>query len=472
MPKISVILASYNHAPFVREAVTSVLDQSFGDLELLVVDDASTDGTPDVVEAIDDARLTLHRLKVNREYNPRNFALEHASGDFIAIQNSDDVWLPSKLEKQLDYLTSHPECGAVFTRVQSIDRIGNNSDGIDFSERNMTRHKWLRRFFLRGNAVCHSSVLMRHALIKEVGGYHPLMVLLSDMDLWVRFAGRAELQILPEKLTKMRFLENRANLSADRADTRRRVFFEFAEVLRRYAVPPIIDQLEHIFPEASGALSELDSLAGRRHLLAETAIRIGKPWHLAFAVDLQRTVLLDGTDRRELLDVTEGQAVARFMNLTGSIPLGFGCGADTATLYWSAGETFSKSSSFEQRYERDIPQTLDFRATAVARKSRLRYDPGKLPGRYVIVEMQLRDPSNQILWRLEKETGFDEIKVLNGFKSDRRDALEIISVDAELGILLPAVPDGAGDRVIFDVKQVYSPDISKFVGFNGAGDDG
>ncbi|MEE8171907.1 MAG: glycosyltransferase family 2 protein, partial [Alphaproteobacteria bacterium] len=104
MPLISVLMASYNHEQFVGEAVASVLAQSFGDFELVVVDDASTDNTPGVVAEINDPRISLRRLSVNRERNPRNVGLEHARGELIAIQNSDDVWAENKLQDQVDYL--------------------------------------------------------------------------------------------------------------------------------------------------------------------------------------------------------------------------------------------------------------------------------------------------------------------------------------------------------------------------------
>ena len=117
MPLVTVIMASYNHEQFVGEAVASVLAQSFSDLELIVDDDASTDNTLGVVADIKDPRINLKRLWVNREQNPRNSGLAEAKGELIAIQNSDDIWAENKLQQQVDYLTEHPDCCAVFTAV-------------------------------------------------------------------------------------------------------------------------------------------------------------------------------------------------------------------------------------------------------------------------------------------------------------------------------------------------------------------
>ena len=108
-PLFSVILPSYNHADYVAAAVHSVLDQTVNDLELIVIDDGSTDGTPDIVENIKDSRIHLIKLTENRSKQPRNLALEIAQGKFVAFQNSDDVWHPQKLERQIDRLNKNPE---------------------------------------------------------------------------------------------------------------------------------------------------------------------------------------------------------------------------------------------------------------------------------------------------------------------------------------------------------------------------
>ena len=102
---------------------------------------------------------------------------------------------------------------------------------------------------MQGNAVCHPSVLMRRAQFEEVGGYHPLLALMSDFDLWVRVAGRAEIEVLPDRLTDMRVIPNDGNFSAQRVDTQRQHFFEYTEVPQRYTEAPIVSQIEHIFPE-------------------------------------------------------------------------------------------------------------------------------------------------------------------------------------------------------------------------------
>lgn len=125
--KVSVIMAAYNSERYIREAVNSVLAQTYADLELLVVDDCSTDGTYDILQecAAKDARLQLLRNKCNQGCAPsRNRALAACSGSFVAFIDSDDVWQPQKLEQQLQFLQ---ERGAdlVYTNYRMIDDDGN-----------------------------------------------------------------------------------------------------------------------------------------------------------------------------------------------------------------------------------------------------------------------------------------------------------------------------------------------------------
>ena len=123
-PLVSVVLASYNHAKFIRESVESVLNQSFVDLELIVLDDGSTDGTPDQIEKIKNNRFKLIRLVPNRRFHPRNLGIKMSSGKYIAFQNSDDVWLSNKLKHQVEWMEKNRQTSVCFTRFDLIDEKG------------------------------------------------------------------------------------------------------------------------------------------------------------------------------------------------------------------------------------------------------------------------------------------------------------------------------------------------------------
>ena len=129
MPKVSVILSSYNHAPYVAEAIESVLHQTFRDFELLIFDDGSTDGSADIIRTFRDERIKTFLYEKNR--GPLEIAREAASavqGKYLAVHHSDDAWESKKLEKQVHFLDMHPEHVACFTLVQFMDENGNNYD--------------------------------------------------------------------------------------------------------------------------------------------------------------------------------------------------------------------------------------------------------------------------------------------------------------------------------------------------------
>jgi len=251
-PLVSVLLPSYNHAEFVEEAVGSVLNQTVADLELIVVDDASTDGTADVVAGIRDPRLSLTRLPENRLVHPRNLALRLARGRFVAFQNSDDVWAPEKLARQLAVFAADPAAVAAFTGVRAIGAdgaaiAGSWLDGL-FQTENRSAGEWLRQFVDRGNCLCISSAIVRSRALRRVGPFDESLVNLSDFDLWVRLAAIGGLHVVPAELTDMRVVPGR-NLSGPAPATARRGDLEEARVLERVAEPAALRTLARDCPD-------------------------------------------------------------------------------------------------------------------------------------------------------------------------------------------------------------------------------
>lgn len=252
-PSVSVVIAAYQHAMFVEKAVASVLEQSFSDLEVIVVDDGSTDGTADLVAAIDDDRIKLIRLTENRLENPRNVALAECRGKYIAFQNSDDEWLPEKLASQLQVLDQDAEIGAVFTEVDVIDADGNldheHNLNNKFKQRNRSSTEWLNEFFFNGNCLCITSAIMRKSILDKTGWFRPSLVQISDLDLWIRVAALAEINILNTPLTRMRVI-GESNLSLKPVN-RYRLIHELAQVFEHYGEPLLLKRLAKIFPAIS-----------------------------------------------------------------------------------------------------------------------------------------------------------------------------------------------------------------------------
>jgi len=255
--KVSVILTSYNHAKYLRDAINSVLDQTYTDFELIIWDDASTDESWEIINSYSDPRIRAFRNNVNEAGgNARKAILEVAVGDYIAIHHSDDIWEPEKLEIQLTFLQNNLHIGAVFSKALIINETGDLFQDKShfyynaFDQPNRTRHEWLKYFFYHYNALCHPSLLIRRQCYEDCGLYKYGMAVIPDFDMWVRLCMKYEIHILPEKLVRFRVRENELNSSGDRPETRNRWQFEFFQVLNNYRTIQPPEELVKIFPSA------------------------------------------------------------------------------------------------------------------------------------------------------------------------------------------------------------------------------
>ena len=121
---VSVIMPCYNYGRFLRESVESVLSQTYADIELIVVDDGSTDNTQFVLESINDPRLRNIRIDNSGVSTARNTGLDAARGDFIAFIDADDIWMKDKLKRQMDLVKDHPSVGLVFSDFARFNESG------------------------------------------------------------------------------------------------------------------------------------------------------------------------------------------------------------------------------------------------------------------------------------------------------------------------------------------------------------
>jgi glycosyltransferase involved in cell wall biosynthesis len=190
-PLVSVIMAVHNGDAFVGAAVESILSQTFRDFEFIIFDDASTDSTPSLLAeyARRDTRLCVRRLEQNLGLTIcLNQGIEMAQGKFIARMDADDVCLPQRLEKQLEFMQAHPEVDVLGTGFVLMDRGGRQIKEIAFSPRSEIL-KWNLPFF---TPIAHPTVMMRTESIKRLGGYDPQKKRAQDYDLWwrVSFSGR------------------------------------------------------------------------------------------------------------------------------------------------------------------------------------------------------------------------------------------------------------------------------------------
>lgn len=183
MPKVSVIIPTYNQATFLREAVDSVLQQSFGDFEVIIVDDGSSDETPDVAQSINDHRVIYHRQENRGLAGARNSGVALSTGEYLAFLDSDDLLLPKKIATQVTALEDQPAIGLVASGWEYI-----TENGLPLG----MGKPWVGRaapdlesILIGGLTVVHA-VLLRRTWFERVGGFDPSFRMAEDMDFWYR----------------------------------------------------------------------------------------------------------------------------------------------------------------------------------------------------------------------------------------------------------------------------------------------
>jgi glycosyltransferase involved in cell wall biosynthesis len=267
MPKVSVIIPSYNHEKYVAEAIQSVLDQTFQDFEIVITDDGSSDKTVEVIKNFEDPRIKLFCFEINQGGTAAaNNCIRNSTGEFIAMLSSDDVFLPDKLEKQVKFINKSPQVGAVFGYAQIINEEG--KDLCDdknyycqiFRQENKTRHHWLNHFFYKGNCLCHPSAMIRRECYNQVGLLDERLMQLPDFDFWIRLCKKYEIYIMKENLIKFRFFKDGGNMSSgSRIDSRVRSRIEHSLVLENFLKINSVDEFYASFPEAKNKFPYLDS---------------------------------------------------------------------------------------------------------------------------------------------------------------------------------------------------------------------
>ncbi|MGO4683901.1 glycosyltransferase [Hyphomicrobium sp. 2TAF46] len=236
---ISVVVPSYNHAPYISQTISSILSQTSAPLELIIVDDGSSDGSRDILKKIDDPRVRINLLEKNvGACAAMNIAVQMTRGDLVAVCNSDDLWEPNKLERQLAVIHRSPQIGAVFTNVSWIDQDGTNVPKDRkvlwnvFTQPNRSRGQWTNKLVLKGNCLCHPSVLIRREAYDRVGYYDNRFRQLPDYDMWLRVLQKYDIFVLDERLVKFRWFANASNASGATSTNARRDVNERALIVR------------------------------------------------------------------------------------------------------------------------------------------------------------------------------------------------------------------------------------------------
>lgn len=210
MPKVTVVIPAYNAMPYLPKTLSSVLTQTFTDFEVLIINDGSKDEIIEWSNLITDQRVKVISQENQGLSNARNTGIQNANGKFIALLDADDLWHSDKLEKQVNYLETHPEVGLVYTWVEM------------FYDDQTTRSKYLSpevegealaEILIKNIVTCGSTPLIQQESFSQVGLFDEKLSSSADWDMWIRIASKYHFGVVRENLVYYR--QHNKNMSRD-----------------------------------------------------------------------------------------------------------------------------------------------------------------------------------------------------------------------------------------------------------------
>lgn len=313
-PLVSVILPVYNGADFVGQTIESILGQTYQNIEIIIVDDASTDRSLEVIQSYQDPRIKVIACEKNRNVAySGNIGFKAARGKYVALIGHDDLWKQDKLEKQVAFLEEHPSYSCCFTRMDVIDEDQKVCKGSFLyqviSETDRPAKAWIRKLFLEGNYFCAPSACIRKEMLDRVGYYRLALLQLQDYDLWLRLFLQGEVYIYPEKLTCYRQFTNKSNLSAMSDEVRLRGVHEKQYICNRYVKEMSKERFIDIF---SGDMLDADA-HDEKEILCEKALFLWRKGFYSGHYDLAE--LLEDEECRQILEEKYQIDLAHFYRL-------------------------------------------------------------------------------------------------------------------------------------------------------------
>lgn len=202
-------MAVYDGEKYLQEAVDSILAQTFQDFEFIIVNDGSSDATRNLLEgyAKKDPRIKIYHQEHLGLAASLNYGCSLAQADYIARMDADDISLPDRFMKQLDYLEKYPHLVVLGGGVDLIDDQGRKLGSINQA----SSHLEIRKILISANPVFHPTVMMRRKAWMQIGGYRKQFQFAEDYDLWVRMILKYEIQNMQDTLLKYRIRSGQAN---------------------------------------------------------------------------------------------------------------------------------------------------------------------------------------------------------------------------------------------------------------------
>ena len=291
---ISVVVPTHNLKQLLREALESVFHQTYGNWELIVIDDGSTDGTREYLRRVQDSKVrVIFHDPCGNPAMLRNIGIKDATGKYVAFLDSDDLWHPDKLAVQMDALSAASECRWSFTYFDRIDEWGRVMPS-PVSKRSVPNSGWMLPHILREEVtIAMPTVMVERSLLTEAGGFDESLAFCEDYDLWLRLATRARAVALTAPLTRVR--THRANYTRERG-VEAHAFFRhvFQKLLNDLAEEELRRLARHRYARSLISLADLHRRAGHpmpalRALRDSLRFRsVHKAWWEALAKTLLR----------------------------------------------------------------------------------------------------------------------------------------------------------------------------------------
>ena len=211
-PLVSIITPTYEREDFIEEAVNSALGQTYKNIELLVIDDGSTDGTVDKLKQYEsDPRFNYFYQDNQGQSTARNKGLSIAKGEFVCFLDSDNHWAKNKIEESLKLFEIYPDTDIVYANVTLIDE-----HGTEISTENMTRHSGnISKYLLRDNCVSFNTAMVRKKSIDEISGFDSTLRRADDYDFWLRLSAKNKFLYVPQYWAYYRVMENQISSNKD-----------------------------------------------------------------------------------------------------------------------------------------------------------------------------------------------------------------------------------------------------------------
>lgn len=258
MARVSVLIPTYNRAALLPQAIASVLAQTYRDLDVLVIDDGSTDETPELLKAFADPRLRYLRLEHRGVSAALDAGWRAVESEYVARLDSDDVWRPELLAQLMPLIESDPGVAFAYARAQLMDADGNLLPQLFGAPPKYPEDSLAS--LLYGDCVCSMAVVIRRAAIARAGGYDTSLVGNEDWDLWLRLAEHDEFAFCDRVLAHYRV--HAQNLTQARADQNPRLIQDRLRVLDKF----------YSRPDVSARALDLKPIA-YRNLYQDIAVR-------------------------------------------------------------------------------------------------------------------------------------------------------------------------------------------------------